>query len=275
MDGKHTSFDDFRMPDEVWERVKDLLPSYEPSPAGGRPRAELRGVADGIYYCLRTGCQWKAIPGELAPGSTCHDYFQEWTLLGIFSDFWTAVLDEYEDVVGIGWDWQSIDGALVKAPLGGENTGRNPTDRGKSGRKRSILVDKRGVPLGITIAAANVHDKRLAEETLQGVPVERPLPTDDEPQHFCADKGYDSEDLRELIDALQYIEHIKSRAKEQEEKDHNPTFRARRWVVERTHSWFNRFRRLLTNWDKKVENTRALHQLAATVMAMKAIAVFG
>lgn len=275
MDGKHRSFDSFRMPDELWTRIQDLLPVYPISEKGGRPRADLRRVMDGIFYCLRTGCQWKSIPPELSPGSTCHQYFQEWRSLGVFKQIWTSALDEYEDLKGIGWTWQSIDGGMMKAPLGGENTGPNPTDRAKRGRKRSILVDEFGVPLGITIAAANVNDGKLVEQTLASVPVERPEPTEEELQHFCADKGYDSEEIRELIDALDYIDHIKSRRDEKEDQRRNPAYRARRWVVERTHSWFNRFRRLLISWDKKYINTIALHQLAAACMVFRALEVFG
>lgn len=78
------SFDKFRMPDALWERLEPLLPDYPSNPDGGRPRANLRDVVDGIFYCLRTGCQWKAVPPQLSPGSTCHDYFQEWVELGIF-----------------------------------------------------------------------------------------------------------------------------------------------------------------------------------------------
>jgi transposase len=71
MDGQR-SFDDYRMPDELWEQMEEFLPDYPSSPKGGRPRADLRRIADAIFYRLRTGCQWNAIPPELAPGSTAH-----------------------------------------------------------------------------------------------------------------------------------------------------------------------------------------------------------
>ena len=83
----------------------------------------------------------------------------------------------------------------------GGKTGPNPTDRAKSGTKRSLLTDGAGVPLGIAVSGANTHDKRLVEETLQSIPVERPEPTPRKKQHFCADKGYDYPDVRELIRA--------------------------------------------------------------------------
>jgi putative transposase len=78
---------------------------------------------------------------------------------GVFLRLW--------EEVGIEWDWNSMDGAMVKAPLGGKETGRNPTDRGKSGTKRSILTDGNGIPLAIVLAGANRHDMKLMEATLE------------------------------------------------------------------------------------------------------------
>lgn len=74
----------WRIPDELWQRIEPLLPKYPKSPKGGRPRLQLRKVMDGIFYVLRTGCQWKALPPEFGSGSAVHDYFQEWVRRGIF-----------------------------------------------------------------------------------------------------------------------------------------------------------------------------------------------
>jgi putative transposase len=136
MDSK-SSFDAYRMPDAMWENIQPLLPAYKTSSFGGRPRRDLRSVADAIFYRLRTGCQWNAIPACLAPGSTAHAYFQEWVELGVFATLWGIALELYDDLVGLDWRWQSVDGAMTKAPLGGESTGktqrivqnREPSDR--------------------------------------------------------------------------------------------------------------------------------------------------
>lgn len=111
------------MPEELWERAERLLPKYRPSRAGGRPRADLRQVLDGILYVLRTGCQWKAAPSEFGSASTLHHYFQEWTQKGVFFRLWRQGLQEYDELRGIDWGWQSLDGAMTKAPLGGEKNG--------------------------------------------------------------------------------------------------------------------------------------------------------
>ena len=107
MDGA-SSFDDYRMPDELWEVLEPLLPKYPESSKGGRPRADLRSVADAIFYRLRTGCQWNAIPRELAPGSTAHQYFQEWLEAGVFDLLWQQALADYDDLVGLDLRWQCV-----------------------------------------------------------------------------------------------------------------------------------------------------------------------
>ncbi len=162
-----------------------------------------------------------------------------------------------------------------KHRLVGEKTGRNPTDRGKSGTKRSLLTDGDGVPLSVVVAGANVHDMRLVGATLNRMMVPRPDPLTQVEQHFCADKGYDYPSVRRLIDFWGYTAHIKSRGQEQEEKRRIPGYRARRWVVERTHSWLNRFRRLLIRWEKKVDNYVAMLHFACAWITLRAAGVLG
>jgi len=103
---------------------------------------EARTVFEAIVYVLRTGCQWKALPKErFGSASAIHKRFLEWESAGFFRVLWQAGLAEYDDMEGIAWRWQSVDGALVKAPLAQESVGPNPTDRGKNGSKRMLLVD--------------------------------------------------------------------------------------------------------------------------------------
>lgn len=117
----------WRMSDRFWlQCVAPLLPKYTSSPRGGRPRADLRQVMNGIFYVLRTGCQWKALPHEFGNGSTAHRYFQEWTQQGVFQKLWQQELDRYDRRRRIAWTWQSLDGSMTKAPLGGEKNGQKP-----------------------------------------------------------------------------------------------------------------------------------------------------
>lgn len=115
-----------RMPEKIWRQLEPLLPKYTRSPRGGRPRVSLRAVADGIFYLLRTGCQWKALPPQFGAPSTVHRYFQEWVRRGIVHKFWKRCLKVYHRRRGIAWRWQSLDGTMTKALLGGEKNRQKP-----------------------------------------------------------------------------------------------------------------------------------------------------
>ena len=127
--------------DEFWSRVEPLLPPtpgrdktqhYARAAGAGRKRKEARLVFEAIVYVLRTGCQWKALPAErFGSASAIHKRFLEWAKAGVFMRLWQAGLAEYDEMEGIAWRWQSIDGTMVKAPLAQESVGPNPTDRGK------------------------------------------------------------------------------------------------------------------------------------------------
>jgi transposase len=108
-----------RIPDELWDEFKKILPREKPSKTVGRPIVKYRLVLDGILYVLRTGCQWKMLPKEYGSGSTCHRRFQEWNKLDIFNKMWIKLLKVYDKEVGINWTWQSIDSISIKSPLGG------------------------------------------------------------------------------------------------------------------------------------------------------------
>src|SRR3954469_20984517 len=106
-----------------------------------------------------------------------------------------------------------------------------------------MLVEGHGLPISVEVAEANRHDIKLLEATLNNIVVDRPEPSETEPQNLCLDKGYDSAQVRELLEELGYTAHIKARNEEAAEVRVIPGYRARRWKVERTHSWLNRFRR--------------------------------
>ena len=140
-----------------------------------------------IIYVLRTGIQWNALPRELGASSTVHDRFQEWEQAGFFKALWQAGLEEYDEGQGIEWEWQAVDGAMTKAPFGKAATGANPSDRGKSGTKRSLLTVGAEIPLALVVDGANRHDVRLLCTTLDGIVILRPDPTEEHPQHLCLD----------------------------------------------------------------------------------------
>jgi putative transposase len=157
----------------------------------------------------------------------------------------------------------------------GKKVGKNPTDRGKLGTKRSVLTDGHGIPLAVAVDGANRHDMKLVDATLAAMMIKRPEPTVTWPQHLCLDKGYDYDDVRDTLDTWGDTAHIRRRGEEVQAKRDIPGYRARRWVVERTHAWMNRFRRLLIRWEKKVENSLALVHFACTWITFRAAELFG
>ena len=112
-----------------------------------------------------------------------HKRFLEWEKAGFFEALWRAGLAEYDELEGIAWRWQSIDGAMIKAPLAQEQVGPNPTDRGKNGSKRHLLVDGRGVPLSLVVTGANRNDATQLEAALEAIQVKRPRPPERRSKH--------------------------------------------------------------------------------------------
>lgn len=269
----------WELSDSFWDRCKPFLPKpksrlrgrgKQRKHVGGRPPADPRKVLAGILYVLRTGCQWNAAPkSEFGSGKTLHRYFQYWSRCGVFKKLWRAGLSEYEEVKGLEWRWQAADGCLTKAPLGGDLTGPNPTDRSKSGTKRSLLVEGKGIPIAIVVGPANRNDAQLLAATLERVVVERPQEEDTEP-HLCLDKGYAGQPTQDVAAAHAYQVHVPDKVNAKHKRKRKPGRRkARRWVVEVTHSWLNRFRRLLVRWEKKRGNYLSLLYFACAIICWR------
>lgn len=153
------------MPKPLWKRVKHLFPKSWRVHRRGRPPLPDRLVLNAIGYVLWTGCQWEALSHEQfgVSSRTAHVRFQLWQQTGIFAEIMAAMVWFYAKRRKIGWKWQAADGKNCPAPLGGEETGRNPTapggHPGKRGSKIHLLVDRCGAPLALYISAANRHDK--------------------------------------------------------------------------------------------------------------------
>jgi putative transposase len=135
--------------------------------------------------------------------------------------------------------------------------------------KRSLVVEATGGPLGATIAGANVHDTKLLAATLEGIVVERPLPTEEKPQHLCLDKGYDKPTGHETVAAYQYTPRIRRIGTEKLNPNGQKSDPARRWVVERTLAWLSKCRGLLVRYEKKAVNFLGLLQLACALIWMR------
>ena len=264
---KPKNVDYFQVPKPLWKKIKKVLPKAPKERGRGRPRADNRAVLNGIWYVLWTGCQWKAVHKDWfgVASSVLHERFQTWQQLGIFDKIMTLMVKFYAKRRRIKWKWQSIDSKSSPAPLGGSQTGKNPTDRGKQGSKVHLLVDQRGAPLEVYVTGANEHDKWSADDLIISIVVERPR---HKKQHLCADKGYDYDDVHDFVQQQHYIAHIKHRRRRGEPIIEDcpvpgeTRYPARRWVVERTLGWLNKRRSIRVRWFKKFENWKAMIQFA-------------
>lgn len=135
---------EFIISDALWELIEPLLPvrAKPVHPLGcHRPRTPDRQVLNGIFYVLRTGCQWKALDATgICKGSNAHARFQEWERDGFFVRLWEAALNDYDELKGLDWSWLSLDGAMTKAPLGGEKK-RQESNRPRKKRREKKPVD--------------------------------------------------------------------------------------------------------------------------------------
>ncbi len=283
-----------KIPDELWNEIKSIFPKEKPLKTVGRAIIPYRKVIDGILYVLRTrGCQWKILPKEYGSGSTCHRRFQKWNSLDIFKKGWIKILKIYDDYIGINCTWQSIDSTSIKSPLGGAMTGHNPIDRIKLGKtKRHILTDKNGIPLSVVISSASTHDIKLVTDVVDNSVIkrrrQRQLPSHKPKlgtrrrrrlQHLCLDKAYNSKSEEQELIKQGYVLHIPYKKKKGDEVDEENTkaipnrkkHSPKRWVVERTNSWHNRFRKLFTRYEKKVENYLGLVQFSCCIIIYRKI----
>lgn len=156
-----------------------------------------------------------------------------------------------------------------------KKTGKNPTDRAKIGTKRSLLTEAKGIPISIDIAGANRHDVKLFESTINNLIIKKPRATKKKPQGMCLDAGYVGDEVQELGKAFGFTMHVRSRGEEAQDIKKKVGKKARRWVVERTHSWLNRFRRILIRWEKKLENYLGMLHLACGIITWRASGLLG
>ena len=256
--------------DELWARVEPLLPS---APARrfrfpGRKPIDQRCILKGILFVLKTGIAWDDLPTELGwgCGKTCREYLRRWHAAGVWDQLHALLLTELNAADLIDWSRAIIDGTFAKAPEGGEDTGPNPTDRGKSGSKHHVLTDANGIPLAVILTAANVPDVVPVMEVLTAVPPVggKPGPPREKPDRLQGDRGYDSEPLRKLLRWLGIVPELAKRNTE-----HGSGLGKTRWVVERTIAWLRGFRRLRVRFDRTGAIYHAWNSLAAAIICWR------
>src|SRR5215210_1409485 len=143
--------DGWRIPDELWAQLEPLIPPPAKVHPWGvhNPRVPNRNALDAIFFVLRTGCQWNALQATgICSSSAAHRRFQEWVEAGFFQEIWALGLETYDALHGIDWEWQAMDGAMHKAPLGGEKNRPQPDGSGQNRHKRERFGGGGGRALG-------------------------------------------------------------------------------------------------------------------------------
>lgn len=165
------------VPDELWELVAPLLPSFTARPQGGgtAPRDE-RAVFTAAVYVLTSGCAWRHLPPTFGTASaTAHRRFTVWIEVGLWRRLHRAVLDELGVRGEVDWTSAIVDAASVRAKKGRSLTGPNPVDRGKKkGSKLHVLADAQDIPLAVAVSGANMHDSFALKPLILGTPAVGP-----------------------------------------------------------------------------------------------------
>jgi transposase len=256
--------------DALGDRLQSLLPSPPPRRFRfpGRKRLDYRTILTGILFVLKTGIAWDDLPAELGCGcgKTCRHYLQVWHQGGVWRQLHAVLLAELNGADLIDGERALIDASFAKAPEGGEDTGPNPTDRGKSGSKHPVRTDARGIPLAATVTAANVNEVTQVFQVLTDLdPVGgKPGPRRQKPERLQGDRGYDSEPVRVLLRWLGITPVLAERHME-----HGSNRGMLRWFVERTISWLHSFGRLRRHLDRLTEIQEAFLRLACGLICLR------
>ena len=255
------------IPKILLDEYLQFIAIYFPSKSTGRPRIDSEPLIAGIYYLLRTGCQWDALPLCFGSAKTVWHRFKELCTKNIFQQIWKSLLVKYDQEKGLGRDHLSVDTCHKKAPIGGKKTGSSPVDRHKQGIKLGLIVDEEGIPLASLITSGNRNDQKLLAPLLNDL--ENQI-SQSKTGDFHTDKGFScAANRRELI-SRNFIPVMpkkkpRNKPKPKQEKDE------KRWVVERTFSWINRFRRVFVCYEKLTSHIQSFVQMAFQTIILKNI----
>lgn len=257
---------------DLWAAIAPLLPPARPKPKSGRPPIADRAALTGILFVLKTGLSWEYLPAEMGCGSgmSCWRRLRDWQEAGMWAVLHRVVLERKArgSWTGAGPRWT----APPSRRKGGAATGPNPTDRGKPGTKRHLVVDRRGTPLGVTLSGANRHHRAMLAATLDAIlPVRsgrrgRPRRR---PDKLDADKAYDHRRCRCECRQRGITPRIARRGIESSQR-----LGRHRWVAERTLAWLARLRRLAVRYERRTDIHLAFTTLGCALVCLNQIRRF-
>jgi transposase len=261
--------------DAVFAAIEPLLPvPIDGHPLGcHNPRIDDRVCFEGILTRLVVGCSWETaeqLMRHAVSDTTLRTRNNTWVQAGIFDHLADEAIAAYDRIIELDLSECSIDGSQHKAPCGGEGTGPNPTDRGRSGWKWSLLTDRAGVPFGWATNGANRHDVILFEPTLAAGKA-RGLVVDIETLHL--DRGYDNGRIRNCVADYGIGDLICAKKRPPGTAVFKlPVPLGMRWPVERTNSWLTNYGQMRRNTDRQIDLRLAQLALAiALILTIKLI----
>jgi transposase len=251
--------------DKQWKIFEPML-AIERKSNMGRPPAATREVFEALLFVLYTGIQWRFLPRTFPPKSTVHDYLKIWSQRDAFRKILAHIVRQLAKSGRLQLDECHIDATFVRARGGGEGIGL--TRHGK-GAKTQLIVDKQGIPIGVSQAAADQGETSMMQQTLGFIEEEL------KPERLIGDKAYDSDPLDEVLAELgidMISPHRKNRLPENHTQDGRSLRRyKRRWHVERTIAWLGNHRRLLIRWEKQASLFMAFTLLGCVLIASRFI----
>lgn len=247
--------------DAEWAHVEPFLP--KPERTGRRREVDLREVLNAIRYLARTGCGWRMLPKDFPPWQTVYWWFRRFVRLMLFRSIHNiaVMIDREREGREASPTAGVLDSQTVKAPAAGAKRGYDGAKR-TVGRKRHIAVDTDGRLLMVNLTPANISDSAGAQAILDALRKRWPWI-----RHLFADGAYDRGKLMDKAAFLDFTLEVVRRV------DKDPSFKVvpRRWVVERTFAWLTRWRRLVRDYEARIDVSEAMNHVALGSILLRRI----